>query len=129
IGGRYSVLSNFGAVPAAAMGLDLDAFFTSTREMTQACKSSGANPGLELGCILGTAARSGRDKLSILASKGLADLGAWLEQLIAESTGKHGKAIIRVAAEPVGPIEAYSWDRVFAYLRLEGHDEPELDAL
>ena len=129
IGGRYSVLSNFGMVPAAAMGLDLDRFFASTGEMVAACKSPGANPGLELGCLLGTAARGGQDKVSILASRGIADLGAWLEQLLAESTGKHGKALIPVDAEPVGRIEAYSGDRVFAYLRLEGHEEPELDAL
>ena len=129
IGGRYSILSNFGAVPAAAMGLDLDAFFASTREMVEACKGADANPGVELGCLLGTAARGGQDKVSILASRGLADLGAWLEQLIAESTGKQGKALIPVDAEPVGAIEAYSHDRVFAYLRLEDHDEPALDAL
>ena len=129
IGGRYSVLSNFGMVPAAAMGLDIDGFLAATREMALACKGADANPGLELGCILGTAAKSGQDKLSILASRGLADLGAWLEQLIAESTGKQGKAVIPVDAEPVGPVGAYSRDRVFAYLRLEGHDEPELDAL
>ena len=129
IGGRYSVLSNFGMVPAAAMGLDLDAFLASTREMVDACKGAIANPGLELGCILGTAARGGQDKVSILASRGLADLGAWLEQLIAESTGKQGKALIPVDAEPVGAVESYSRDRVFAYLRLEDHDEPALDAL
>jgi transaldolase/glucose-6-phosphate isomerase len=129
IGGRYSVLSNFGLVPAAVMGLDLDRFLASTRRMVDACKGAEANPGLELGCILGTAARGGRDKLSILASRGLADLGAWLEQLVAESTGKHGKAVIPVDAEPVGAIDAYSHDRVFAYLRLEGQDEPGLDAL
>ena len=129
IGGRYSVLSNFGMVPAAAMGLDLDRFFAFTGEMVAACKGAGANPGLELGCLLGTAARGGQDKVSILASRGIADLGAWLEQLLAESTGKHGKALIPVDAEPVGGVEAYSRDRVFAYLRLEGHDEPELDAL
>ena len=129
IGGRYSVLSNFGMVPAAAMGLDLDAFFASTREMVAACKGADANPGLELGCILGTAARDGQDKVSILASRGLHDLGAWLEQLLAESTGKQGKALIPVDAEPAGPVSGYSRDRVFAYLRVEGHDEPELDAL
>jgi transaldolase/glucose-6-phosphate isomerase len=129
IGGRYSVLSNFGLVPAAAMGLDLDRFTASTLEMVAACKAAEANPGVELGCILGAAAREGRDKLSILASRGLADLGAWLEQLVAESTGKHGQAVIPVDAEPVGAVEAYSRDRVFAYLRLEGQDELTIDAL
>ena len=132
IGGRYSVLSNFGMVPAAAMGVDLDRFFASTREMVAACgphASPKANPGVELGCILGTAAKGGQDKVSILASRGIADLGAWLEQLLAESTGKQGKALIPVDAERPGPVGAYSYDRVFAYLSLEGHDEPELDAL
>ena len=129
IGGRYSVLSNFGMVPAAAIGVDLGRFFDQTGEMVAACKAPDRNPGLELGCILGTAARGGQDKVSILASKGIADLGAWLEQLLAESTGKQGKALIPVDAEPVGPVDAYSHDRVFAYLRLEGHDEPALDAL
>ena len=85
------MLSNFGMVPAAAMGLDLDGFLASTREMALACKGADANPGLEFGCILGTAAKGGQYKLSILASRGLADLGAWLEQLIAESTGKQGR--------------------------------------
>ena len=130
IGGRYSILSNFGMVPAAAMGVDLDRFFDSTRRMVAACgPASASNPGVELGCILGTAAKCGQDKVSILASRGLADLGAWLEQLLAESTGKQGKALIPVDAEPPGPATNYSYDRVFAYLRLEDHDEPELDAL
>jgi len=132
IGGRYSVLSNFGMVPAAAMGIDLDRFFETTGAMAAACGPEAppkANPGVELGCILGTAAKGGQDKISILASRGIADLGAWLEQLLAESTGKQGKALIPVAAEPPGPIPDYSYDRVFAYLRLEGHDEPALDAL
>jgi transaldolase/glucose-6-phosphate isomerase len=130
IGGRYSVLSNFGMVPAAAMGVDLDRLFETTGEMVAACGPAAAsNPGVELGCLLGTAAKGGRDKVSILASKGIADLGAWLEQLLAESTGKQGQALIPVDAEPVGPVSVYSRDRVFAYLRLEGHDEPELDAL
>ena len=132
IGGRYSVLSNFGMVPAAAMGVDLNRFFQSTRTMVAACgpqEPPEANPGVELGCILGAAARGGQDKVCILASKGVADLGAWLEQLLAESTGKGGKALIPIDAEPSGAVEAYSHDRVFAYLRLEGHDEPELDTL
>ncbi|HEY5410698.1 MAG TPA: hypothetical protein VIJ94_08215, partial [Caulobacteraceae bacterium] len=117
IGGRYSVLSNFGMVPAAVMGLDLDRFFETTREMVRACgptAAAKANPGVALGCILGTAAKAGQDKVSILASKGIADLGAWLEQLLAESTGKQGGGLIPIDAEPPGPIAAYSRDRVFA---------------
>ena len=132
IGGRYSVLSNFGLAPAAAMGLDLQAFLASTALMVRACGPSAPaaeNPGVKLGLLLGTAAASGVDKVTILASRGLADLGAWLEQLIAESTGKTGKGLIPVDAEPPGRVDAYSFDRVFAYLRLEGRDEPELDTL
>jgi transaldolase/glucose-6-phosphate isomerase len=132
IGGRYSVLSNFGLVPAAIMGLDLEAFVRSTQLMVRSCGASAppaANPGIELGLVLGTAARAGQDKLSILASKGISDLGAWLEQLIAESTGKQGKGVIPVDAEPLGAPEAYSYDRIFVDLRLEGREEPKLDAL
>jgi transaldolase / glucose-6-phosphate isomerase len=130
IGGRYSVLSNFGMVPGAAIGLDLKAFIEATRLMVRACSPSAppaANPGVMLGLMLGEAARAGRDKVTIFASKGLADLGAWLEQLIAESTGKHGKALIPVDSEPPGPPGVYGRDRVFALLRLEGVDSPELD--
>ena len=132
IGGRYSVLSNFGMVPAAVMGLDVGAFIRTTELMVRSCGPNvppSQNPGVQLGVLLGTAAKAGRDKVSILASKGVADLGAWLEQLLAESTGKGGKGLVPVDAEPPGKPEAYSHDRVFAYLRLEGHDEPELDAL
>lgn len=131
IGGRYSVLSNFGMVPAAAAGVDVRDFMAWTRVMTRSCGPSappGANPGLDLGLFLGAAARGGRDKLTIIASHGLADVGAWLEQLVAESTGKRGLGIIPVAGEPVGEPRVYGADRVFAYLRIDGRDEPELDA-
>jgi transaldolase / glucose-6-phosphate isomerase len=130
IGGRYSVLSNFGMVPAAAAGIDIRAFLASAGLMTRACGPSAppaANPGVELGLVMGVAARAGRDKLTILASHGLADVGAWLEQLIAESTGKHGLGIIPLAGEPVGAPEAYGDDRLFAHLRIDGADDPALD--
>jgi transaldolase/glucose-6-phosphate isomerase len=130
IGGRYSVLSNFGLVPAAVIGIDVRAFLDSTRAMTRACgpfAPPGANPGVDLGLVLGSAARTGRDKLTLFASHGLADVGAWLEQLVAESTGKLGRGIIPLAGEPVGAPEAYGDDRLFAYLRLEGQDDPALD--
>jgi transaldolase/glucose-6-phosphate isomerase len=123
IGGRYSALSNFGMVPAAAMGLDLDKFLERTKEMVEACKTStpvGQNPGVVLGLIMGSAAKLGRDKITLIASPGISDLGAWLEQLIAESTGKLGKGIIPVDRESLGPPETYGTDRIFAYLRLEG---------
>jgi transaldolase/glucose-6-phosphate isomerase len=122
IGGRYSVLSDFGMVPAAAIGVDPQAFLESTAEMVRSCAASAPpleNPGIILGAILGTCQRRGRDKVTIVASKGLADFGAWLEQLLAESTGKLGKGIVPVDGEPVGaPWFVYGNDRLFAYLRL-----------
>ncbi len=121
IGGRYSALSNFGMVPAAVMGLDVAKFLNNTQEMVQACDASAAadsNPGVVLGTILGVAANHGRDKITIITSPGISDLGAWLEQLIAESTGKIGKGIIPVDRERLAKPAAYGSDRVFAYLRL-----------
>ncbi|HEX2665573.1 MAG TPA: bifunctional transaldolase/phosoglucose isomerase [Candidatus Acidoferrum sp.] len=121
IGGRYSALSNFGMVPAAIMGLDVERFLTTAGEMVAACGPTSTvrdNPGVLLGTILGVAANSGRDKLTIIASPGISDLGAWLEQLIAESTGKAGKGIIPVDRERVARSSVYGGDRVFAYLRL-----------
>lgn len=123
IGGRYSVLSNFGMVPAAAMGLDLAAFLEATALMVRTCAAGtppGANPGAKLGFILGEAAKAGRDKVTIFASPGLSDVGAWLEQLLAESTGKIGKGIVPVDGEPIGAPMVYGDDRVFAYLKLAG---------
>jgi transaldolase/glucose-6-phosphate isomerase len=122
IGGRYSALSDFGMVPAAIMGLDTQKFLDRAEEMAHACKSCvpvDDNPGVILGLILGTLATNGRDKVTIITSPGISDLGAWLEQLIAESTGKEGHGIIPVDREQLGPPEVYGEDRVFAYLRLE----------
>ncbi len=120
IGGRYSAISNFGMVPAAVMGLDVAKFLRSTQEMVAACKglSADTNPGAILGTILGVGANNGRDKITIITSPGIFDLGAWLEQLIAESTGKIGKGIIPVDREHLAKPEAYGNDRIFAYLRL-----------
>jgi transaldolase/glucose-6-phosphate isomerase len=131
IGGRYSALSNFGMIPAAVMGLDVAKFLKNTQEMVKACGASvGAdkNPGVQLGAILGTAANEGLDKLTIISSPGIHDLGAWLEQLIAESTGKQGKGIIPVDREKLAKPEAYGSDRVFAYLRLETKPDKRQDA-
>ena len=128
IGGRYSVLSNFGMVPAAAIGIDPRAFLESAAEMVRSCAASAPpveNPGVILGAILGCSQRRGRDKVTIIASKGIADFGAWLEQLLAESTGKLGKGIVPVDAEPLGAPAVYGNDRVFAYLRLASDQEPE----
>ncbi len=131
IGGRYSALSNFGMVPAAAMGLDVDKFLQRTKEMVDACQPATPveqNPGAMLGLILGTAAKLGRDKITLITSPGISDLGAWLEQLIAESTGKLGKGIIPVDRETLGAPEVYGNDRVFAYLQLQGASDPAQDA-
>ena len=125
IGGRYSALSNFGIVPAAAMGLDTGKFLKNTKEMVEACKPAAAveqNPGVMLGLIIGSAAKLGRDKITLITSPGISDLGAWLEQLIAESTGKLGKGIIPVDREALGAPDVYGNDRIFAYLHLEGDD-------
>jgi transaldolase/glucose-6-phosphate isomerase len=128
IGGRYSALSNFGMVPAAAMGLDTTKFLARTKEMVEACKPVTPveqNPGVQLGVVIGTAAKLGRDKITLITSNGISDLGAWLEQLIAESTGKVGKGIIPVDRETLGAPEVYGNDRIFAYLRLEGVSDEE----
>jgi transaldolase / glucose-6-phosphate isomerase len=131
IGGRYSALSNFGMVPAAAMGLDVGKFLKSTHEMVKACganSAADANPGVILGIILGVAANHGRDKITIITSPGIFDLGAWLEQLIAESTGKIGKGIIPVDREKLAKPETYGSDRVFAYLQLANKTNKAQDA-
>jgi transaldolase/glucose-6-phosphate isomerase len=131
IGGRYSALSNFGMVPAAAMGLNLGKFLKSTEEMVKKCGASSqadVNPGVILGVILGVAANHGRDKVTIITSPGIHDLGAWLEQLLAESTGKIGKGIIPVDREALGKPAVYGNDRVFAYLRLASKPNKAQDA-
>ena len=131
IGGRYSALSNFGMVPAAAMGLDTKKFLDRTAEMERACGAAAKvedNTGVVLGIILGAAANAGRDKATIITSRGISDLGAWLEQLIAESTGKIGKGIIPVDREHLGSPDVYGNDRVFAYIRLENEPDSDQDA-
>ena len=120
IGGRYSALSNFGIVPAAAMGLDIPKFLAHAQAMVNRCTTDvEGNPGVMLGLILGSAVKIGRDKLTIVASPAIYDLGAWLEQLIAESTGKLGKGIIPVDREELTGPGGYGSDRIFAYLRFE----------
>ncbi len=131
IGGRYSALSNFGFVPAALMGLDTAKFLDRTEEMVEACASCvpvDENPGVVLGIILGTAAKNGRDKVTLITSPGIFDLGAWLEQLLAESTGKQGKGIIPVDREELGSPDVYGNDRVFAYVRLDSAPDTAQDA-
>ena len=131
IGGRYSALSNFGMVPAALMGLDTTQFLDRAKAMTQLCGGQtpvAQNPAALLGIILGAAAKQGRDKLTIVASPAIFDLGAWLEQLVAESTGKDGHGIIPVDREPMQAPDAYSQDRVFVYVRLESKPDTKQDA-
>lgn len=131
IGGRYSALSHFGMVPAAAIGVDTKKFLDRTQEMVRACGPSapvGENPGAVLGIILGMAARSRRDKVTIITSPDLSDLGAWLEQLLAESTGKVGKGIIPVDREELAAPEVYGNDRVFAYIHTQHATEVAQDA-
>ena len=128
IGGRYSVLSKFGLVPAAAIGLDVRRLLETARTMQRSCGADvppSENPGVQLGVTMGVAAtRFGRDKVTIIASPGIADLGAWLEQLLAESTGKQGRGLIPLAGEPLTVPECYGNDRFFAYLELDGQVDP-----
>lgn len=128
IGGRYSVLSKFGLAPAAAMGLEVKRLLESTQLMVRSCGPDvppSENPAVQLGIALGVAAAQfGRDKITIIASPGIEDLGAWLEQLLAESTGKQGRGLIPLAGEPLGAPGEYGADRVFAYLELEGQSDP-----
>ena len=130
IGGRYSVMSAFGMVPLAIMGHDVSMFYAKTRPMVDACgpgSPPSINPGLHLGAVIGEAANAGRDKLTIFASPKLSSIGAWLEQLIAESTGKQGKGVVPVDAERIGAPSVYGDDRLFVYLKLDGDDSKDLD--
>lgn len=128
IGGRYSVLSKFGLVPAAAFGFDIKRLLETALPMRRSCAADvppAENPGVELGVAMGVAAmRFGRDKVTIIASPSIAGLGAWLEQLLAESTGKQGRGLIPIADEPLAPPGRYGSDRLFAYVELDGHHDP-----
>jgi len=131
IGGRYSALSNFGMIPAAIQGVEVPKFLDRAEEMVQACASAvpaDENPGAILGAILGALQKSGRDKVTLFASPGISDLGAWLEQLLAESTGKEGKGLIPVDRESIGAPDVYGNDRVFVYMRLESGADAKQDA-
>ncbi len=125
VGGRYSALTHFGLVPAGLMGIDLEKFLSSAEKMMKQCAAdvpAARNPGLVLGAVMGGCALAGRDKLTILADEQLASVGSWLEQLIAESSGKLGKGIVVVDGEPryAADSSAYGPDRLFAYLRSDG---------
>jgi len=131
IGGRYSVLSYFGLVPAVLTGVDIEELLARAEIMRKACEpgtSAGDNPGAWLGASLGTLALQGKDKLTFITSPSVAGFGLWAEQLIAESIGKDGRGIIPVAGEPVVGMEHYGEDRLFVYLRLYGDDNSAADA-
>lgn len=121
IGGRYSALSPFGLVPAVLRGIPLDRFVKSARAMAASCRAPATeNPGVQLGAFLGDAARAGRDKCTLILPGAFASLGAWIEQLVAESTGKHGVGIIPVDGESLGPPGVYGADRAFVHVRVAG---------
>jgi len=128
IGGRYSVLSKFGLAPSAAIGADVERLLEATKEMQRACGADvppDENPGVQLGVALGIAAtRFQRDKVTIIAAEGATPLGAWLEQLLAESTGKWGRGLIPIAGEPLAAPQRYGADRFFVHLQLEGQADP-----
>ena len=131
LGGRYSVLSYFGMVPAALMGLDIATLLDRADCMREGCASCVAardNPGAWLGAAMATLALKGRDKLTLVTSPAIGSFGLWVEQLIAESTGKEGKGIVPVAGEPLGDPADYGDDRLFVYLRVDGDDNAETDA-
>jgi len=131
VGGRYSALSDFGVVPAAAMGLDVARLLGAAEEMAHACSASVPvhdNPGAVLGVIMGVAARKGRDKVTLVTSPGIAGVGVWVEQLLTASLGKGGGGLLAVDGEPVGPPAVYGTDRLFVYLRLETAVDATQDA-
>jgi len=131
IGGRYSVLSYFGLVPAALAGVNVEGMLRQAQVAEQNCAqydSPQSNSGLWLGCVMGELAQHGRDKLTFAVSEPISSFGLWVEQLIAESTGKEGKGILPVADEPLAEPDAYGDDRVFAYLRNEDEPDEDMDA-
>jgi transaldolase / glucose-6-phosphate isomerase len=126
IGGRYSVLSPFGLVPAAAAGVDLRTLIRNTMAMVRSCGPDvppHENPGVQLGLAMGLAGLEGRDKVTILSSRKIADFGAWAEQLIAESTGKDGKGLVPIDGETLGDVSVYGKDRFFIDIRTEGEND------
>lgn len=129
VGGRYSILSSFGIVPAALVGIDVGKMLDRAARMRDACKAADPhdNPGAALGAAMGRLALEGRDKLTIFASPSITGFGLWVEQLVAESLGKEGRGVVPVAGEaPLGP-DAYGDDRLFVHLRLEGDDNSPVD--
>jgi transaldolase/glucose-6-phosphate isomerase len=131
IGGRYSALSYFGMVPFAVMGGDVKTLLDRALQAGHACAGPvgvNENPGARLGAILGSLAKAGRNKLTFVTPAPLASLGLWIEQLIAESTGKEGKGIVPVAGEPLGSPDDYGDDRVFAFIHTQSSKTGDIDA-
>jgi transaldolase/glucose-6-phosphate isomerase len=132
VGGRYSALSVFGLLPAALLGADIGAMLAGALDMARRCGAAvdaARNPGMHLGAFLALAAEKGRDKLTFLADEGLEPLEDWIEQLIAESSGKKGKGILPITVEPPGATMAYGRDRAFAYLRRAGDHDAMVEEL
>jgi transaldolase/glucose-6-phosphate isomerase len=128
VGGRYSALTYFGLVPAALIGVDVAKLLRRANSMADACRSHAVhNPGLQLGAAMGELALTGRDKITFFTSPKIEAFGMWVEQLIAESLGKHGRGILPVVGETLGEPAFYNNDRIFVYLRLAGDDNVELD--
>jgi glucose-6-phosphate isomerase len=130
IGGRYSALSYFGMAPAALMGLDIKKLLDRAERVVHACSQvvpAGDNPGAKLGAIMGECAKAGRDKLTVVADPKIASFGLWVEQLLAESTGKDGKGIVPVAGEPLGGPSDYGDDRLFVSIAV-GKPDSETEA-
>jgi transaldolase / glucose-6-phosphate isomerase len=130
IGGRYSALSYFGLVPAALMGLDLDALWNSAETMMKACGkkiNAPQHPGITLGAVMGVLGKDGRDKVTISLSPSIASFGNWVEQLVAESTGKEGRGLLPVVGATVGKPHDYATDRLFVYIRVDDDDNAALD--
>ena len=132
VGGRFSALTDFGLVPAALMSMDLDRLLDRADWMKQQCGvlvPAARNPGLALGAVIGEAALAGRDKLTVVADEPLSAFALWVEQIIAESSGKQGKGILPVPLEPIGEPDVYRDDRIFVYLRQTGELDEKLKAL
>ena len=136
VGGRFSALSDFGMVPAAAMGIDVGRLLDGTKEMVDRCGRDvpvAENPGVLLGIVIAQLAAMGRNKLTIAASQAISSMGSWLEQLVAESTGKDGKGIVPIDQESLAPPDIYGDDRVFVYLTLKSEerssDESAIDRI
>jgi transaldolase / glucose-6-phosphate isomerase len=131
IGGRYSALTYFGLVPAALIGVDVAKLLEQAMRMTHSSAAyirTEQNAGVSLGAALGTLYQAGRDKVTFIVSPPIAGFGLWVEQLIAESTGKQGKGLVPVCDEPAGAASVYGKDRIFVYLRLTGEPDPVQDA-